>query len=147
MKDTQPVRVRFGVFELDLKSGELRSGDQKTLLTEQPLQILRMLTEREGELVAREEIRKTFWPNDTIVEFDHSINAAIGKLRKALGDSAEEPRYIETMARRGYRLLVRVEWVAAGDEGPANQESSGGQVSGSGEDAVASLPLSASGLI
>src|SRR5271166_4423308 len=115
MKDTQSARVRFGVFELDLKSGELRSGDQKTLLTEQPLQILRMLVEHQGELVAREEIRKKLWPNDTIVEFDHSINAAIGKLRKALGDSADEPKYIETMARRGYRLVAPVEWVSVED--------------------------------
>src|SRR5271166_181854 len=117
MKDTQPARVRFGVFELDLKSGELCVGDEKTLLREQPLQILRMLVEREGELVAREEIRKKLWPNDTIVEFDHSINAAIRILRRALGDSADEPKYVETLARRGYRLMVRVEWVqSVGDD-------------------------------
>ena len=117
MKDTQAARVRIGVFELDLKSGELRSGDQKTVLREQPLQILRMLVEREGELVAREEIRKKLWPNDTIVEFDHSINAAIRILRRALGDSADEPKYVETLARRGYRLMVRVEWVqSVGDD-------------------------------
>src|SRR5271167_3741659 len=111
MKDTQPVRIRFGVFELDLRSGELCSGAEKTLLPEQSLQILRMLVERGGELATREEIRKKLWPNDTIVEFDHSINAAIKNLRRALGDSADEPRYIETLARRGYRLMVRVEWV------------------------------------
>ena len=125
MKDTQPARVRFGVFELDLRSGELRSGDEKTVLREQPLQILRMLVEREGELVTREEIRKKLWPNDTIVEFDHSINAAIRNLRRALGDSADEPQYIETLARRGYRLMAPMEWTGAfptlspkeGDEG------------------------------
>jgi len=111
MKDTLAVRLRFGVFELDLRSGELCAGDEKMLLGEQPLQILRMLAEREGEVVTREEIRKKLWPNDTIVEFDHSINAAIGKLRKALGDSADEPQYVETLARRGYRLIVPVEWV------------------------------------
>ena len=113
MKDTQPARVRFGVFELDLRSGELRSGDEKTLLREQPLQILRMLVEREGELVTREEIKTKLWPDDTIVEFDHSINAAIRNLRRALGDSADEPQYIETLARRGYRLVAPMEWIGA----------------------------------
>jgi serine/threonine protein kinase/predicted Zn-dependent protease len=111
MKDTQPARVRFGVFELDLNSGELRAGEDKAVLREQPLQVLRMLVEREGELATREEIKKKLWPNDTIVEFDHSINAAIRNVRRALGDSADEPKYIETLARRGYRLMVPVEWV------------------------------------
>src|SRR5271166_2599589 len=115
MKDTQPARVRFGVFELDLTSGELRNNGDKTVLREQSLQILRMLAERDGEVVSREEIRKKLWPNDTIVEFDHSINAAINKLRRALRDSADEPRYIETLARRGYRLMVSVEWISAED--------------------------------
>jgi len=115
MKQAQQVRVRLGVFELDLRTGELRAGAQNTVLQEQPLQILRLLVEREGELVNREEIRRKLWPNDTIVEFDHSINAAIKNLRRALGDSAEEPRYIETLARRGYRLLVPVEWIAVED--------------------------------
>src|SRR5271166_3847489 len=120
MKNTLAVRVRIGVFELDLKSGELRNNGDKTVLREQPLQILRMLVEREGELVAREEIRKKLWPNDTIVEFDHSINAAIKNLRRALGDSADEPKYIETLARRGYRLMAPVEWVeSAGDDAKA----------------------------
>ena len=98
MKDAQPARVRFGVFELDLKSGELRNGGHRGVLQEQPLQILRMLIEREGELVTREEIKKKLWPNDTIVEFDHSINSAIKNLRRALGDSADEPQYIETVS-------------------------------------------------
>jgi len=118
--DALPDRVRFGAFELDLKSGALRTGDQKALLQEQPLQILRILVERGGEIVTREEIRKKLWPNDTIVEFDHSINAAIKNLRRALGDSANEPQYIETFARRGYRLMVPVEWVeATRDDGDA----------------------------
>ena len=116
MKDTQPARVRFGVFELDLKSGELRRGKDRNVLAEQPLQILRMLVERERELVSREEIKKKLWPNDTIVEFDHSINAAIRNLRRALDDSADEPKYIETLARRGYRLMVPVEWVEVAED-------------------------------
>ncbi len=115
MKQTQLVRVRIGEFELDLRTGELRSGDGTTVLQEQPLQVLRMLVEREGELVSREQIRQKLWPNDTIVEFDHSINAAIKNLRRALGDSADEPKYIETLARRGYRLMVPVERVTTGD--------------------------------
>ena len=119
MKQTQPARVRIGTFELDLRSGELRANDQKTVLQEQPLQILRMLVEREGEIVSREEIRKRLWPNDTIVEFDHSINAAIKNLRRALGDSADEPKFIETLARRGYRLMVAAERVSTDDSSGA----------------------------
>ncbi len=115
MKQTQPLRARLGEFELDLRTGELRSGDVTTLLREQPLQVLRLLVEAEDELVSREEIRKKLWPNDTIVEFDHSINAAIKNLRRALGDSAENPKYIETLARRGYRLMVPVVRIASDD--------------------------------
>ncbi len=115
MKYAQSDRVRLGSYELDLRSGELLGGEQKMLLQEQPLQVLRMLVEREGELVSREEIQKRLWLNDTIVEFDHSINAAIKNLRRALGDSATEPKYIETLARRGYRLMVPVERVASDD--------------------------------
>jgi serine/threonine protein kinase/tetratricopeptide (TPR) repeat protein len=121
MKDTLPVRVRLGAFELDLRAGELRlagvaaeaEGGNRVLLPEQPFRLLLMLVERAGAIVTREEIKKKFWPNDTIVEFDHSINVAIGKLRKALGDSGDEPKYIETIPRRGYRLIVPVEWLDA----------------------------------
>jgi DNA-binding winged helix-turn-helix (wHTH) protein len=106
----------MGSFELDLRSGELRSlasdgAADKVVLREQPFQVLRMLVEREGKIVTRSEIKKTLWPNDTIVDFDHIINVAIGVLRRALGDSAASPRYIETLARRGYRLLPPVEWL------------------------------------
>ena len=121
MKDTQPARVRFGGFELDLKSGELRNGKETTLLAEQPLQILRMMVERKGELVSREEIQKKLWPNDTIVEFDHSINAAIRNLRRALDDSADDSKYIETLARRGYRLMVPIEWVEIAEDRPVQE--------------------------
>ena len=109
MKETLPARVRFGVFELDVRTGELRSGDRKMVLQEQPLRVLQMLLERECEIVTREEIKKKLWPNDTAVEFDHGINTVISNLRRALGDSADEPKYIETLARRGYRLMVPVE--------------------------------------
>ena len=113
MRDTLPARVRFGVFQLDVRTGELRQGERSIPLQEQSFQVLLMLVERGGEIATREEIQKKLWPNDTVVEFDQGINAAIKKLRKALGDSAEEPKYIKTLARHGYRLMVPVEWVAA----------------------------------
>jgi Tol biopolymer transport system component/DNA-binding winged helix-turn-helix (wHTH) protein len=103
-------RAQFGAFKLDLKAGEVSKGTRKILLQEQPFQILLMLVEHRGQVVTRDEIRKRLWPNDTVVEFDHSIQTAIRKLRQALGDSAENPKYIETVARRGYRLIVPVEW-------------------------------------
>src|SRR5882724_4496794 len=116
MENTLATRVRFGGFDLDLKSGELRSigsqgADNQVLLREQSLQVLRMLIERKGKIVTREEIKKKLWPNDTIVDFDHSINATIKTLRRAPGDSADSPHYIETLARRGYRLRPAIEWL------------------------------------
>ena len=113
MRTTLPHRVRLGAFEVDLRAGELRDGERTVRLQEQPFQILLMLIARGGEVITREEIRKKLWPNDTVVEFDHSINAAIKKLRQVLGDSAEVSSYVETVARRGYRLLVPVEHVAS----------------------------------
>src|SRR5208282_3152870 len=109
-------RVRFGAFELDLSTGELRSieapdPNNKVLLREQVFQVLRMLLEREGKIVTREEIKSRLWPDDTVVDFDHSINATIKTLRRTLGDSADDPRYIETLARRGYRLMVTTEYL------------------------------------
>jgi DNA-binding winged helix-turn-helix (wHTH) protein len=102
--------VRFGAFELDSRTGELRKSGLKLRLHGQPGEVLKMLLERPGEIVTREEIQKKLWPNDTIVEFEHSINAAINRLREALCDSAEAPRYIETLPRRGYRFIGKVEW-------------------------------------
>ncbi len=116
MKDTLPVRVRFGIFELDLRTRELCQGEQPIPLQEQPFQVLLMLVERGCGIVTREEIQKKLWPNDTVVEFDQSINTAIKKLRKALGDAADEPKYIKTLAGHGYRLLVPVERVAVADD-------------------------------
>src|SRR5262250_3102513 len=106
-----PVVVQFASFRLDFRAGELRAVDGKTVrLPEQPLRILSALLERPGEVVTREELRKRLWPNDTIVEFEHSISAAMNRLRQALGDSAEEPRFIETLAKRGYRFMVPVQF-------------------------------------
>lgn len=101
--------MRFGAFELDLKAGELYRGRARVRLPEQPLRVLLMLVERPGEILTREEIKKKLWPNNTIVEFDQSIHSAIRKVRQALGDSADKPKYVETVGRRGYRLLVAVE--------------------------------------
>jgi DNA-binding winged helix-turn-helix (wHTH) protein len=109
-------RVRFGPFELDPRAGELRKHGIRLKLKQQPLQILLMLVERPGEVVLREEIREKLWPNDTIVEFDHSINAAVQKLRDALGESAAEPRYIETLPKRGYRFIATVEAPPLGEK-------------------------------
>jgi serine/threonine protein kinase/tetratricopeptide (TPR) repeat protein len=111
MKNTLPLRVRFDAFELDLKSGELHKSGQLVVLQDQPLQILRMLIEHAGAITTLEEIQQQLWPNDTGVEFDRSIDAAIKKLLFALGDSADNPKYIETVAHRGYRLLPPVERV------------------------------------
>ena len=97
--------VRFGPFEADLRTGELRKQGVKIKLQEQPLQILAMLLEHPGQVVTREELRTQLWPADTFVDFDHSLNKAINKLREALGDSAESPQFIETLARRGYRFV------------------------------------------
>jgi len=98
--------IRFETFEVDLRSGELRRNGVKVRLPEQSFQILAMLLRNAGELVTREEIQKRLWPNDTVVEFEHSINAAIRRLRAALSDSADSPQFIETLARRGYRFIA-----------------------------------------
>ena len=103
-----PSVVRFGEFELDLRTAELRRRAQRIRLQEQPFLILLELLERPGQLVSREEIRQRLWPGNTIVEFDHSINAAIKRLRDSLQDSAESPRFIETIAKRGYRFIAPV---------------------------------------
>lgn len=101
--------ARFGVFELDLVAGELRKNGAKLRLQEQPFQVLVLLLERGGDLVTREEMRQKLWPADTFVDFDHSLNTAVNKLRETLGDSASSPRYIETLARRGYRFIAPVQ--------------------------------------
>jgi TolB-like protein len=97
--------IQFGVFEVDLRAGELRRRGGKVKLQEQPLQILQILLESPGEVVTREELQQRIWPSDTFVDFDHGLNNAIRRLREALGDSADTPRYIETLARRGYRFI------------------------------------------
>jgi len=112
--------VRFGVFELDLVAGELRKSGVRIRIQEQPFQVLALLLERPADVVTREELRQKLWPADTFVDFDHSLNTAINKLREALGDSASSPRYVETLARRGYRFLAPVERA----EAPARAQGS-----------------------
>ena len=103
-----PVRLRFGVFEVDLRAGELRKQGVRLRLQEQPFQVLAMLLERPGETVTREELRNRLWTADTFVDFDHGVNKAVNRIREALGDSATSPRFVETVARRGYRFLADV---------------------------------------
>src|SRR5437660_2192009 len=104
--------VRFGLFELDLRIGELRKSGLKIKLQEQPLQILTVLLERPGEIVTREELQKRLWPEDTFVDFDLSLNSAVKKLRQALNDDSENPRFVETLYRRGYRFIGPVNGTA-----------------------------------
>src|SRR6202795_4610285 len=103
-------RAKFGAFTLDVTSGELRKHGTKLRFGEQPFQILSLLLERRGELVSREELHKRLWPSDTFVDFDHGLNSAIRRLRDALGDQQEEPRWVETVPRRGYRFIGEVHW-------------------------------------
>jgi len=126
-----PFLARFETFVLNLRTGELRNGNGKVIrLPEQSFQILAMLIERPGEIVTREEIRKRLWPNDTVVEFEHSISAAMNRLRQALGDSAGDPSYIETLARRGYRWLRPVDWTdeKASEPAPSSLVPSAGLI-------------------
>lgn len=104
-----PAKYRFGTFELDREAAELRKRGIRVKLQDQPYRILCLLLDNRGEVVARETLCTTLWPDDTFVEFERSLNAAIAKLRQALGDSAENPRFIETVARRGYRFIAPVE--------------------------------------
>ncbi len=126
MPHTLPARVRFAEFELDLKTGELRGGGQTVRLAEKPFRVLSILIERGEELVTREELQKKLWPGDTVVDFEHGINTAIKILRRALGDSADDPRYIETIPRRGYRLMVPVAWIRTGNDEPSSDSLAAG---------------------
>ena len=110
---SEPRVVRFGVFEVDISAGELRKQGRLIKLQEQPLQVLELLLSRPGEVVTREEMQQALWPADTFVEFDQGLNTAIKKIRTALGDSAENPRFIETIPRKGYRFIAPVQGYAA----------------------------------
>src|SRR5215510_13080490 len=106
MKSVEPRVVRFGPFELDPVTGELRKQGIRIRLQPKPLEILRALVENPGAVVTRDELRARLWPEDTFVDFESGVNTAVNRLRIALGDSAEHPRYIETMSRAGYRFIA-----------------------------------------
>src|ERR1700739_3309678 len=120
MRDDHQLRgpLRFGVFELDLQAGQLRKHGLRLRLQEQPFQVLAMLLLRHGDVVTREELQKKLWPADTFVDFDHGLNKAINKVRDALSDSAESPRFVETVSRRGYRFIAEVKVAEAPGRGP-----------------------------
>jgi TolB-like protein/DNA-binding winged helix-turn-helix (wHTH) protein/Tfp pilus assembly protein PilF len=131
-------RLRFGLFELDLWAGELRKNGLRIRLQEQPIRVLTMLVEHPGEVVTREELQKSVWPADTYVDFDHGLNKAINKIRDALADSAESPRFVETVPRRGYRFLAEVKII----EGPAAGSS---EVAGQSVSEATSVPAGVTG--
>ena len=115
--------LRFSVFEVDLSAGELRKNGARIRLQEQPFQVLVALLENAGQVVTREDLRQKIWPADTFVDFDHSLNTAVNKIRESLGDSASSPRFVETLARRGYRFIAPVDGTRA--ESPAPAPASG----------------------
>lgn len=117
MADTQPARrYRFGVFEADSATGELRKKGIRIKLHAQPFQLLFMLLDRPGEMLTREEICRELWPDGTFVDYEHGVNSAVNRLREALGDKASNPRFVETLARRGYRFVAPVERIQLDDE-------------------------------
>ena len=118
-----PRIIRFGVFEINVRSGELWKQGRKVRLEGQPVEILLCLLENPGELVTRDELRQRLWPADTYVNFEHGLNAAVKRLRLALNDSAGNPRFVETLPRRGYRFLAPVQTVNAAEEGPTLTET------------------------
>jgi cholera toxin transcriptional activator len=120
----QARRYRFGAFEADASTGELRRQGTRIKLHAQPFQVLLMLLERPGQVLTREEIARALWPDDTFVDYDHGVNSAVNRIREALGDAASNPRFVETLARRGYRFVAPVEPIPNDlepDAGPASQ--------------------------
>jgi cholera toxin transcriptional activator len=132
--------VRFGVFELNLDASELRKNGAKLRLQEQPFQVLVLLVERAGNVVTREDLRRKLWPSDTFVDFDHSLNTAVNKLRETLGDSASSPRYIETVARRGYRFIAPLQ-TSVGTSARLSSEVPGSETPGSETGKISSNAL------
>ena len=102
-------RYRFGGFEADAATGELRRQGVRVRMHAQPFQVLMMLVERHGEVVTREEISRELWPEGTFVDYEHGVNSAVNRVREALGDKANSPRFVETLARKGYRFVAPVE--------------------------------------
>jgi cholera toxin transcriptional activator len=124
MPEPRPARrYRFGAFEADANTGELRRQGIRIRLNTQPFQVLAMLLERPGELLTREEIARELWPDGTFVDYEHGLNSAVNRIREALGDTASSPRFVETLARRGYRFVAPVERIALETEAAPPSES------------------------
>ncbi len=124
MTDHEPARrYRFGVFEADAATGELRRRGIRVKLNAQPFQVLLMLMERPGQLLTREEICRELWPDGTFVDYEHGVNSAVNRIREALGDTAGNPRFIETLARRGYRFVAPVERIEPSKYPPSGDQA------------------------
>ena len=137
MTDIRPAtRYRFGVFEVDSTTGELRRRGVRVKLHSQPLQVLLLLLERPGEMLTREDLCKELWPDGTFVDYEHGVNSAVNRLREALGDKASNPRFVETLARRGYRFVAPVERIGSADVSAAGIS---GQAPATSTDAKAGL--------
>jgi len=119
------ARYRFGVFEVNAATGELRRQGIRVKLNTQPFQMLMLLLERPGELLTREDITRELWPEGTFVDFEHGVNSAVNRIREALGDKANNPRFVETVARRGYRFVAPVEKIAAGGDAARADDAEG----------------------
>src|SRR5262245_28463252 len=130
------LKYKFDPFEADVNAAELRRGGTRLKLQLQPFQVLVALLERPGEVVTREELRQRLWPQDTFVDFDHGLNTAMAKLRDVLGDSAGNPRYVETIAKRGYRFLGTIEVI---QEAPATRAPA--ETAGAGNGFVEAPPV------
>lgn len=124
-----PSVVRFGTFEISFQSGEVRKAGMRIKVQQQPLKVLEILIKRRGEVVTREQLRNQVWPAETFGDFDQAVNIAIGKLRSALGDSAESPQFIETIPKRGYRFIAEVTFLDG--DGRVRAEPSSSDPSGS----------------
>lgn len=120
--DRSPGWYRFGLFEVDERRGEIRKQGSRLRLRGRPFDILLILLERPGELVSRDDLRSRLWPADTFVDFDHGVNTSVNRLREVLGDSAENPRFIETVPRKGYRFIAPVDVLSIRDPLPASAE-------------------------
>ena len=119
MNEPPPApRYRFGAFEADAATGELRRQGIRIKLNAQPFQVLLMLLERSGDLLTREEISRNLWPDGTFVDYEHGVNSAVNRIREALGDTAANPRFVETLARRGYRFVAPVERISPAELPP-----------------------------
>src|SRR5689334_10204946 len=123
-----PQAVRFGIFELDLNTGDLLKNGYRLKLQQQPIRLVTLLIEHSGQAVTREQVKEALWPANTFVDFDNAINSAVAKLRQALGDSAENPRFVETLARRGYLFIAPVHLIELSNHNASQVAKNGSAV-------------------